>query len=160
MAQGERLPDPLALESQICFALSLASRSVVAAYRPVLEPLRLTHPQYLVMLALWENAPLSLKELGALLHLEPATLSPLLKRLESLGYVLRTRAPGDERSLAVVLTEDGAALRAEAERIPAEMRRRLGMDEQEVAALHASMMKVISAVQGAEGDVDPLAPNG
>jgi DNA-binding MarR family transcriptional regulator len=103
------------------------------------------------MLALWEGAPLSVKELGALLHLEPATLSPLLKRLESVGYVLRTRAAGDERSLAVVLTEEGAALREQAQRIPGEMMRRLGMDEREVAALHATMMKVILAAQHENG---------
>lgn len=153
MAQDGGAVDPLALESQVCFALSLASRSVVAAYRPVLEPLRLTHPQYLVMLALWQHAPLSVKELSALLHLEPATLSPLLKRLESLGYVLRSRALEDERSLAVVLTDEGAALRAQAERVPEVMRRRLGMDESEVAALHASMMKVIAAALNDDGDM-------
>lgn len=143
-AEGEALKDPLALESQVCFALSLASRSVIAAYRPVLEPLHLTHPQYLVMLALWERAPLSVKGLGGLLHLEPATLSPLIKRLEALGYVLRTRDSADERSLAIVLTDEGAALRAEAEKIPAAMMRRLRMDEQELTALHASMMKLIT----------------
>ena len=143
-AEGEALKDPLALESQVCFALSLASRSVITAYRPVLEPLHLTHPQYLVMLALWERAPLSVKGLSALLHLEPATLSPLIKRLEVLGYVLRTRDPADERSLAIVLTDEGAALRAEAEKIPAAMMRRLRMDEQELTALHASMMKLIT----------------
>ncbi|GAA1329599.1 MarR family transcriptional regulator [Brachybacterium rhamnosum] len=143
-AEGEAVKDPLALESQVCFALSLASRSVIAAYRPALEPLHLTHPQYLVMLALWERAPLSVKGLSGLLHLEPATLSPLIKRLEALGYVLRTRDSADERSLAIVLTDEGAALRAEAEKIPAAMMRRLRMDEQELTALHASMMKLIT----------------
>lgn len=145
MADDGGVRDPLALESQVCFALSLASRSVIAAYRPVLEPLRLTHPQYLVMLALWERAPLSVKGLSSLLHLEPATLSPLIKRLEALGYVLRRRDPADERSLSIELTDRGASLRAEAERIPGVMMRRLRMDEEELRALHASMMKVIAA---------------
>lgn len=144
--------DPLALESQVCFALSVASRSVIAAYRPVLEPLHLTHPQYLVMLALWEKAPLSLKQLSSLLHLEPATLSPLIKRLEALGYVSCRRDAADERSLAIVLTAQGQALRAQAEAIPGMMMRRLGMDEAELVQLHATMMKVIDAAADADDD--------
>ncbi|MFD0787134.1 MarR family winged helix-turn-helix transcriptional regulator, partial [Micromonospora azadirachtae] len=101
--------DPLALEEQVCFALSVAARSVVAVYRPLLEPMGLTHPQYLVMLALWQYAPLSVRELSRLLQLDPGTLSPLLKRLEATGYVHRERAAADERSLAVTLTAAGEA---------------------------------------------------
>src|SRR5688500_7830901 len=85
--------DMLALERQVCFALSVAARNVVAVYRPVLEPLGLTHPQYLVMLALWQHGPLSVRELSGLLQLDPGTLSPLLKRLEAAGYVRRDRDP-------------------------------------------------------------------
>src|SRR5579862_6178799 len=87
---------PLALERQVCFALSIASRSVLAVYRPLLEPMGLTHPQYLVMLALWERSPLSVKELGRLLELDSATLSPLVKRLAASGLVTRTRNSDDE----------------------------------------------------------------
>ena len=145
------MKDPLALESQVCFALSLASRSVVAAYRPVLEPLQLTHPQYLVMLALWEYAPLSIKDLSALLQLDPGTLSPLTKRLASLGYIERGRDQADERSLAIVLTDRGKALRKEAEKIPAEMMRRLGMEQEELITLHATMMKLIAAARASGG---------
>ena len=83
--------DLLELERQVCFALAVASRSVVSIYRPLLEPLRLTHPQYLVMLALWQYAPLSVTTLSQRLQLEPATLSPLLKRLEAVGYLRRDR---------------------------------------------------------------------
>ena len=91
--------DPLALENQVCFALAVASRGVIAVYRPLLEPMGLTHPQYLVMLALWQHAPLSVKDLSRLLQLEPATLSPLLKRLEASGFVHRPRArPTSARS--------------------------------------------------------------
>lgn len=145
------LPDPLLLESQVCFALSLASRSVVAAYRPELEPLKLTHPQYLVMLALWESTPLSIKELSELLHLDPGTLSPLIKRLEALGYVTRGRDKDDERALAIVLTRKGRDLRKEAERIPAAMMRKFGMNQRELMALHSSMMKLIEAARSDEG---------
>src|SRR5215210_2504367 len=99
----------LELERQVCFALAVASRSVIAVYRPLLEPLRLTHPQYLVMLALWQYAPLSLTELSQLLQLEPATLSPLLRRLEAVGYLRRERVPRNERTPRLTLTAEGAA---------------------------------------------------
>ena len=85
--------DPLALEEQVCFALAVAARGVIAVYRPLLEPMGLTHPQYLVMLALWQHAPLSVTELSRLLQLDPATLSPLLKRLEASGYVAASATP-------------------------------------------------------------------
>jgi DNA-binding MarR family transcriptional regulator len=141
--------DPLALERQVCFALSVASRSVVAVYRPLLEPMGLTHPQYLVMLALWQQAPLSGKELSGLLQLDPGTLSPLLKRLESAGYIRRERDPSDERTLAVTLTEAGAALRARAEKVPSAVVARLGMDLEELQRLHESLTRVIAAVRTA-----------
>lgn len=139
------LADPLALENQVCFALSLASRSVIAAYKPVLEPLNLTHPQYLVMLTLWEHEPLSIKALSALLHLDPGTLSPLVKRIESLGYVVRRRNAADERLLEIALTQKGHDARERALEVPKEMMRRLDMDADELTALHASMNKVIGA---------------
>ncbi|GAA4757489.1 MarR family winged helix-turn-helix transcriptional regulator [Citricoccus nitrophenolicus] len=138
--------DPLALESQICFALSVASRGVIAAYRPVLEPLRLTHPQYLVMLALWQHAPLSLKDLAERLHMETATLSPMTRRLESLGYVQRGRNPDDGRGLALSLTDEGRALRQQAEQVPVEMMRRLQMDEDELQDLHRLMTTLMERV--------------
>ncbi|MBU2670547.1 MarR family transcriptional regulator [Actinoplanes bogorensis] len=137
--------DPLELERQVCFALSVASRSVVGLYRPLLEPMGLTHPQYLVMLALWQQAPLSVRELSDRLRLDPGTLSPLLKRLEAIGYVDRQRDPADERSLAVTLTASGRALRAEAEKIPPAIVARLGMPIEELESLHAALTRVIAA---------------
>ncbi|MBE8521071.1 MarR family transcriptional regulator [Amycolatopsis sp. H6(2020)] len=137
--------DPLKLDRQVCFALSVASRSVIAIYRPLLEPYGLTHPQYLVMLALWERSPRSVKDLGAALRHEPATLSPLLKRLEALGYVTRSRNRSDERQLTVELTEAGRALRAEAEKIPYKVVETLGMDVSELEALHGVLTRVIDA---------------
>jgi DNA-binding MarR family transcriptional regulator len=141
--------NPLALEQQVCFALSVAARSVVAIYRPLLEPMGLTHPQYLVMLALWQHAPLSVRELSQLLRLDPGTLSPLLKRLESNGYVHRERDPSDERSLAVTLTPGGKALRAEAERIPPAVVQRLGMPIEDLQHLHIVLTRVIAAANQA-----------
>ena len=121
------MTDPLALDRQVCFALAAASRSVIALYRPVLAPLGLTHPQYLVMLALWERSPRKVNDIGSALFLEPATLSPLLKRLEAAGYITRARDVADERALAVTLTPAGETLRAEALKVPAQIVARLGM---------------------------------
>ena len=145
MSDQRTATDPLALERQVCFALSVASRNVVALYRPLLEPMGLTHPQYLVMLALWGESPLSVKEISGLLQLDPGTLSPLLKRLESAGLVRRKRDPGDERQLAVTLTEAGVALRARAELIPAAMVQRLDMRVEELEHLHEVLTRVIAA---------------
>src|SRR6187402_133108 len=119
--------DPLALERQVCFALVTASRSVIKLYRPVLEPLGLTHPQYLVMLALWERSPRSLRDIADTLLLEPPTLTPLLKRLEAIGYLERGRNPGDERELQVELTPAGRALRTRAEQVPGRIAHQLGL---------------------------------
>jgi len=110
--------DLLALERQVCFALSIAARSVLSVYRPVLEPLGLTHPQYLVMLALWGQSPVTVKELGEMLQLDAPTLSPLLKRLEAAGLVTRNRMPEDERHLRIELTSRGRELRQEALNVP------------------------------------------
>ena len=107
----------------------------------------LTHPQYLVMLALWQHAPLSVREISRLLQLDPGTLSPLLKRLEAIGYVVRQRDPADERSLAVSLTESGRALRAEAEKIPPAIVARLGMPIAELESLHSALTRVIAAAR-------------
>src|SRR5207342_3532469 len=98
--------DPLALEQQVCFALAVTNRAVLSIYRPLLEPLSLTHPQYLVMLALWDHqkaatadsSPLSVKQIAVALQLDSATLSPMLKRLEALGYIARSRSTADERT--------------------------------------------------------------
>ncbi|QNE36165.1 MarR family winged helix-turn-helix transcriptional regulator [Leifsonia shinshuensis] len=137
--------DLLALENQVCFGLAVAARSVIALYRPVLEPLNLTHPQYLVMLALWEREPRSVKELSDALQLEPATLSPLLKRLEANGYVERRRSSADERALEVTLTPAGRGLRAEAEKIPPRIVERLGLPMDDILNLRESLRTIIAA---------------
>jgi MarR family transcriptional regulator, organic hydroperoxide resistance regulator len=147
MSDQRTATDPLALERQVCFALSVASRNVVALYRPLLEPMGLTHPQYLVMLALWGESPLSVKQISGLLQLDPGTLSPLLKRLEAAGLVRRERDRHDERQLAVTLTEAGIALRARAELIPAAMVQRLDMPREELEHLHEVLTRVIAASQ-------------
>lgn len=137
-------PDLLALESQVCFALAVASRRVIGLYRPVLEPMGLTHPQYLVMLALWQHEPLSVRRLGELVSLEPATLSPLLKRLEVIGYITRAREACDERTLKVALTDEGRALRERALQVPPTIMAELGMDVGQLRDLHAMLTDVIA----------------
>ena len=139
--------DLLALDRQVCFALAVASRNVIGVYRPLLEPMGLTHPQYLVMLALWEQAPLRVSEVAERLSLEPATLSPLLKRLEVAGLVRRDRDPADERAVAVSLTPAGRRLRTRAERIPAAVIGRLGMEVAELEDIRDRLTTLIDATR-------------
>ncbi len=144
--------EDLLLEHQLCFALSVASRSVVASYKPVLEKLGITHPQYLVMLALWEQSPRMVKDLSEALQQEPATLSPMLKRLEQAGLVTRERMEGNERALAVGLTDAGVALREQALAVPGTMLARLGLEREQLRELNAAMHALISAAREA-GDL-------
>lgn len=134
--------DPLALERQVCFALAVANRAVLAIYRPLLEPMGLTHPQYLVMLALWGDAPQSVRTIGELLQLDSPTLSPLLKRLEGAGLLVRTRSASDERRLDIDLTDAGRTLRAKAEKIPPAVVARLGVELSELEELHSVLGRV------------------
>ena len=139
--------DPLALERQVCFALAITNRAVLAVYRPLLEPLGLTHPQYLVMLALWDNAkanggPLSVKDIAALLQLDSATLSPMLKRLQAQGLVTRSRSAADERTTHVELTPNGRDLRRRALKVPPAVVERLGVELAELEDLHAVLTRI------------------
>lgn len=127
--------DLLALDRQLCFALAVTNRTVLTLYRPLLEPLGLTHPQYLVMLALWEESPRSVRSIADALVLDSATLSPLLKRLEAMGLVTRRRSDLDERRLDVALTDAGTALRERAEAIPPAVIDKLGVSLAELERL-------------------------
>jgi DNA-binding MarR family transcriptional regulator len=109
------------LGDQLCFALYAASRAVTTRYRPLLEPLGLTYPQFLVLLALWQQNAVPIKEIGAVLQLDYGTLTPLIKRLETAGLLCRERRTDDERTVLVTLTPEGRALRARASHIPTAM---------------------------------------
>ncbi|MCU1695470.1 MAG: MarR family transcriptional regulator [Mycobacterium sp.] len=145
--------DQLALEQQVCFALAVTNRAVLAVYRPLLEPLGLTHPQYLVMLALWDHqratdadrTPLSVKKIASALQLDSATLSPMLKRLDALGFITRTRSVADERSTHIELTEAGTALRRQALEIPPAVVARLGVELTELEELRRVLTRINSA---------------
>ncbi|MEW2482393.1 MarR family transcriptional regulator [Mycobacterium sp. NPDC049093] len=159
---GQLSADPLALERQVCFALAVSNRAVLAVYRPLLEPLGLTHPQYLVMLALWDHQrsdsggtpPLSVKEIASALQLDSATLSPMLKRLEALGLLTRSRRAGDERATDVELTEAGIALRERALAIPPAVVERLGVDIAELEELHRVLTRINVAALAANSLTD------
>ncbi|KQU27999.1 MULTISPECIES: MarR family transcriptional regulator [unclassified Rhodococcus (in: high G+C Gram-positive bacteria)] len=137
--------DPLALDRQVCFALAVTNRAVLSVYRPILEPLGLTHPQYLVMLALWERAPMSAGEIASALQLEPASLTPLLKRLDADGLLTRRRSDTDERRLVIDLTDEGRQLRGSAESIPGAVIESLGVDVSELEQLHAVLTRINTA---------------
>jgi MarR family transcriptional regulator, organic hydroperoxide resistance regulator len=149
--------DPLALEQQVCFALAVTNRAVLSIYRPLLEPLSLTHPQYLVMLALWDHqktsthdsSPLSVKQIAAALQLDSATLSPMLKRLEALGYIARTRSTADERTTHIQLTDEGRVLRKRALAIPPAVVARLGVEMAELEELRRVLTHINSAALAA-----------
>jgi DNA-binding MarR family transcriptional regulator len=141
--------DPLALERQVCFALSIAARSVLGIYRPILEPMGLTHPQYLVMLALWGRSPLAVKELIEMLQLDGPTLSPMLKRLEAAGLITRTRDPNDERQLRVDLTQQGRDLREQALNVPPAVVAKLGVSLGDLMELHKGLTELNEAARRA-----------
>lgn len=144
--------DSLSLEQQVCFALAITNRAVLAVYRPILTPLGLTHPQYLVMLALWDHhrdptttAPMSVKQIAGALQLEPATLSPMLKRLEAAGLISRRRNMVDERGTDVKLTAAGVALRERALGVPAAVVKKLGVELPELELLRDVLNRVNAA---------------
>lgn len=141
------MDDPLQLDRQVCFALAVANRAVLAVYRPLLEPLGLTHPQYLVMLALWGEAPMSVKAIAEAIQLDSPTLSPLLKRLESAGLITRERDSRDERNLVVNLTPAGAAMREQAVRIPPAVVERLGVTPADLEELREVLSRVNEAAR-------------
>ena len=136
----------LRLDDQLCFALYAASRAVTQRYRPLLDELGLTYPQYLVMLALWEQGPTTVKGTGELLQLDYGTLSPLLKRLEVSGLVERRRRTEDERTVEITLTAAGRSLRTRAKGIPQLIVDSYNLDEGEFTALRATLRALTESV--------------
>lgn len=132
----------LLLDEQLCFALYAAQRAVTAAYRPLLDDLGLTYPQYLVLLVLWERGETTVKELAAALRLDYGTVSPLLKRLEAAGLVRRERSARDERSVLVAVTGRGEELRERATCVPGALLTATGLDETGVARLREELWEL------------------
>lgn len=144
--------DPLALERQICFKLYAASNLVTRMYRPLLNKLGITYPQYLVMLVLWESDPQTVSALGTRLYLDSGTLTPLLKRLEVAGLVVRRRDEEDERRVLIGLTEAGRALRESVCLIPETLRNNTPLTTAQLDSLSLSLAQLIAAQQTMPGD--------
>jgi DNA-binding MarR family transcriptional regulator len=141
--------EELLLRRQVCFALYAASRAATALYRPLLDELGLTYPQYLVLLLLWERDGRTVKELGEELDLDSGTLSPLLKRLESAGLVSRRRSTGDERVVQVHLTRAGTALRRRALAVPRRLAAATGLSTAELARLRDTLTALTGTLHAA-----------
>ncbi|MET9577476.1 MarR family winged helix-turn-helix transcriptional regulator [Streptomyces massasporeus] len=148
MTNEESDGSPL-LDEQLCFALYAAQRAVTAAYRPLLDELGLTYPQYLVLLVLWERGETTVKELAAALRLDYGTVSPLLKRLEAAGLVRRERSARDERSVLVAVTERGEDLRERAARVPGALLTATGFDGAEAGRLRAELWRLAERAESA-----------
>ena len=143
------------LDQQLCFAVYSAAQAFAQAYKPILAPLGLTYPQYLVMLLLWERDDRSVKELGEPLHLDSGTLTPLLKRLQSIGYIARGRDPEDERVTRVRLTARGAALRGAAARVPDQILCATGLGIDHLRELRETMKRLGIALRSAGAHARP-----
>jgi DNA-binding MarR family transcriptional regulator len=156
-AEAEALLDSaLLLNNQLCFLVARLHRALNDRYRPVLGSLGLTYPQYLAMLALWEQEPVSVGRLGERLRLDSGTLSPLLKRLEAAGLVTRTRSAADERSVEVALTDAGRALRAEARDVPAWIGSCIAGSLDEFARVRRDLTEILGRVENAAPAPLPL----
>lgn len=138
------MKEELKLENQLCFAVYAFSREITKLYRPYLEPLGLTYTQYLVMIVLWEKDGISLKKLGGKLKLDSGTLTPLLKKLEKEGNIIRTRDKKDERNLIIYLSDKGKELMTEAEQIPENIACCLPIDDEEIIKLRDKISFVMS----------------
>lgn len=136
----------LRLDDQLCFALYTASRAMTRAYQPLLEELDITYPQYLVLLVLWEQDGMRVSGLGERLHLDSATLTPLLKRLEARGLVERRRSAEDERVVEVFLTAEGKRARRKAQDIPEAMLCRAGLSVAELVRLRGALREITRAL--------------
>ncbi|RUS48281.1 MarR family winged helix-turn-helix transcriptional regulator [Cohnella sp. AR92] len=134
------------LENQFCFAVYACAREITKLYHPLLKELNLTYTQYITMLALWEKDDVSVKELGERLYLDSGTLTPLLKKLEASGHLTRTRDQSDERSVRIVLTEQGRSLKERACTIPEQLYRQYGMGIEELTGLRNTMTDVLKKI--------------
>ncbi|TGQ74732.1 MarR family transcriptional regulator [Mesorhizobium sp. M00.F.Ca.ET.186.01.1.1] len=142
------------LDQQLCFALYSASGLMTKLYRPLLDPLGLTYPQYLAMLALWQRAPMTVGALGEALGLDSATLTPLIKRMEAGGLVTRRRDSADERRVLVEPTAKGQALRTRMKDVQAGLACSMPLEQAELKALHGTLTRLVTGLRAATTDQD------
>ena len=138
--------DPLKLENQLCFPLYAASRKIINKYRPYLEELDLTYTQYITMMVFWSEGKINVKSLGEKLFLDSGTLTPVLKSLESKGFVRRYRSRDDERVLTVEITDEGKALRDRAASVPSKIAGCVKLDEKEALELYRLLYKLLGTL--------------
>jgi DNA-binding MarR family transcriptional regulator len=143
--------DPLKLENQLCFPLYACAKEVVRRYKPMLDKLDLTYTQYIAMMVLWSRKKVNVKELGECLYLDSGTLTPVLKKLESKGYITRERSEKDERNLIVTITEDGEALNTKAVCIPSEMSACVRLTPGEAKTLYELLYKLLGNMEDDSG---------
>jgi DNA-binding MarR family transcriptional regulator len=136
--------DWLLLDKQLCFPLYAASRLVTRLYQPFLEPLGLTYPQYIVLMILWEDAPCSVSHICNRALLNTNTLTPLLKRLEKDGFVVRTRSKSDERAVEITLTEKGAAVKTQCQNLPQELFKNMCLTNEKFKILKQTLDEMIN----------------
>lgn len=140
------MDEALKLENQLCFPLYACARRVIGRYTPYLKPLNLTYTQYIVLLVLWEEKEATVRELCRKLYLDSGTLTPLLKKMESQGYVSRRRNADDERVVTVRLTDAGEALKERAREIPGRIAGCIQLSEQEILSLYGILYKVLDQI--------------
>ena len=137
------LDEALKLGSQLCFPLYAASRKIINAYTPILKPLGITYTQFIVFMVLWENDNLAVGEIGARLHLDNGTLTPLLKKMEKEGYISRKRSPQDERTVIISLTKDGLKMKDKARDIPKKIRNCVNLSSEDAGELYRILYQLI-----------------
>lgn len=137
----------LRLDNQLCFAVYALSREITKRYQPHLKKLGLTYTQYITMLVLWEQDRLTVKQLGAKLQLDSGTLTPLLKKLETMGHLVRSRDKNDERSVVITLTEQGRELKSEAAEVPRRMYCQEGLSMEAADALRLHIVGLVTDLQ-------------
>jgi MarR family transcriptional regulator, organic hydroperoxide resistance regulator len=136
--------DSLKLENQLCFPLYACSKEIIKKYKPFLDPLGLTYTQYITLMALWEESNVTVKALGEKLYLDSGTLTPLLKKMEIQGLVIRERSPQDERNVYIKLTEKGTALKEEALLVPKQIGSCISLSEEEAVQLHQTLHTILN----------------
>ncbi|MFG4003266.1 MarR family winged helix-turn-helix transcriptional regulator [Flavobacterium aquidurense] len=138
---------PLKLENQLCFPIYVIAKEIIGLYRPFLDELDITYSQYLVMMVLWEKDGLTVNQVGEKLYLDSGTLTPLLKRLESKGFVIRKRKKEDERVVQVFLTDQGGNLQQKACEIPLKMQEELNLTNEDLLELKETVQKILNKIQ-------------
>lgn len=147
MQENATIYDALKIENQLCFPLYAASKEIVRKYKPFLDELDLTYTQYITMMVMWEQKEMNVKKLGECLYLDSGTLTPVLKKLESKGYISRQRYKEDERNLCVAITKEGEALRDKAVNIPTQMGKCINLEAGEAKELYRLLYKILKQLQ-------------